>query len=44
MKFALYQCEKRDSIRITPSICTTLPELDMFITAVTGYVQDGLPK
>jgi hypothetical protein len=44
MKFVLYQREKRDSIRITPSICMTLPELDMFIAAVTGYVQDRLPK
>lgn len=32
-----------DSIRVTPSIYTTLKELDIFIEAVTYYVRHGLP-
>jgi len=30
--------------RVTPSIYTTLRELDLFIEAVTHYVKNGLPK
>ncbi|GAF86953.1 unnamed protein product, partial [marine sediment metagenome] len=31
-------------IRVTPSIYTTLRELDLFIEAVTYYVKNGLPN
>jgi selenocysteine lyase/cysteine desulfurase len=32
------------AIRVTPSIYTTLRELDLFIEAVTSYVKNGLPQ
>jgi selenocysteine lyase/cysteine desulfurase len=32
------------TIRITPSICTTLQELDIFIEAATSYIRNGLPS
>jgi hypothetical protein len=31
------------AIRVTPSIYTTLPELDIFIRALTDYIKNGLP-
>lgn len=30
-------------IRVTPSIYTTLQELDVFIEAVSNYIKNGLP-
>ncbi|MFQ6037148.1 MAG: aminotransferase class V-fold PLP-dependent enzyme [Candidatus Aminicenantales bacterium] len=36
--------EPVQSIRVTPSIYTTLRELDVFIEAVTHYVKNGLPE
>ena len=35
--------EKITGIRVTPSIYTTLRELDTFIEAVSYYVKNGLP-
>jgi hypothetical protein len=31
-------------MRVTPSIYTTLRELDIFIEAVSHYVKNGLPS
>jgi hypothetical protein len=31
------------AMRVTPSIYTTLRELDMFVEAVSHYVKNGLP-
>ena len=36
--------EKITGIRVTPSIYTTLRELDVFIEAVSYYVKNGLPS
>jgi selenocysteine lyase/cysteine desulfurase len=36
--------EKTTGIRVTPSIYTTLRELDVFIEAVSYYVKNGLPS
>ncbi|MFC2166981.1 aminotransferase class V-fold PLP-dependent enzyme [Acidobacteriota bacterium] len=36
--------ESTVGMRVTPSIYTTLPELDMFVKAVTFYVNNGLPN
>jgi hypothetical protein len=33
-----------DAIRVTPSIYTTLRELDLFIEMVSYYVKNGFPK
>lgn len=35
--------EKITAIRVTPSIYTTLRELDLFIEAVSSYIKNGLP-
>ena len=35
--------ERIVGMRVTPSIYTTLRELDMFVEAVTFYVNNGLP-
>lgn len=32
------------AIRVTPSVYTTLRELDVFIERVTYFVKNGLPK
>ncbi len=36
--------EKISGMRVTPSIYTTLRELDIFIDAVSHYVKNGLPS
>jgi len=36
--------EKTVAIRVTPSIYTTLRELDLFIETVSHYIQNGLPS
>jgi hypothetical protein len=35
--------ENISGMRVTPSIYTTLRELDIFIDAVSNYVKNGLP-
>ena len=36
--------EKTVAIRVTPSIYTTLREMDLFVDAVSHYVKTGLPS
>ncbi len=35
--------QKISAIRVTPSIYSTMQELNMFVRAVTGFVKNGLP-